>query len=413
MVSFSFVKTFLVGASALPVLAQAASDLPPMGGCRDVNYTSPYAPENLNTSIWSLEKTTRRGGSEYRGLYNKTWDLSDLPSYTPTQLLDGTLRIWGSNYLKDGDLADYWEEEFKKFQPNIKIEWHLPTTAIAVPALAAKFADLGVGRPATLMDRLTYQQAFGHDLLEVTAATGSHQVYGWSPAFAIVVREDNPITQISLKELDGVFGTARGGGYNRSTWLTNYPYKRGPEDNIRFWGQLGLKGAWNNAPIHPCGQTTKANIQDVFQNLVLYGSNQWVEGLRTFANYAIANGTTARWSKQVQAAARADPYSICVGSPEVVAPGLKELAVQGFDGGPYVNRTLDNIRERKYPLYNEIFFFFHNFKVSSEPMNPLVYEFLRFVLSREGQNQIQREGRYTPLTACVVNKMRNELEPVA
>jgi phosphate transport system substrate-binding protein len=52
------------------------------------------------------------------------------------------------------------------------------------------------------MDRLTYQQAFGHDLLEVTAATGSHQVYGWSPAFAIVVREDNPITQISLKELD-------------------------------------------------------------------------------------------------------------------------------------------------------------------------------------------------------------------
>jgi hypothetical protein len=72
MVSSSFVKTLLVGAGALPVLAQAASDLPPMGGCRDVNYTSPYAPENLNTSIWSLEKTTRRGGSEYRGLYNKT-----------------------------------------------------------------------------------------------------------------------------------------------------------------------------------------------------------------------------------------------------------------------------------------------------------------------------------------------------
>ncbi|CAI6083417.1 unnamed protein product [Clonostachys chloroleuca] len=406
MVYVSF-SALCVSAASIFGLVQAAT--PPV--CNSINYTSPYAPLNANRSIWTLNVTSFRTEHSVKGGYNKSWDLSDLPTYQPQDLLNGTLRIWGSNYLKDGQLGQYWQETFNKFQPGIKIEYNLPTTAIGIPALAVKAADLGVGRPATLMDYLTYQQVFGHDPVEIVAATGSYDVYGWSPAFAIVVREDNPLENITMKELDGVFGTARGGGYNRSTWMTSYPYKRGPEYNIRTWGQLGLKGEWVNAPIHPCGQTTKANIQDVFQNLVLWGSNQWVEGLRTFANYAMTNNTLATWSKQVLAAGNADPYSICVGSPEVVGPGMKELAVQAFNGGPYVKRSLETIRAREYPLYNEIFFFAN--KEAGEPMEPMVYEFLKFILSQEGQDQVQREGRYLPLPGSVVNKMLKKIEPSA
>lgn len=411
MVFHTFINTLVLGAISTSLLAHTAHSAPPnVDGCSEVDFSSPFAPTNANRSIWTLNVTSFRKDHSTEGGYNKSWDLSDMPKYEPQRLLNGKLRIWGSNYLKDGDLGAYWQEAFKKFQPGIEIEYHLPTTAIAIPALAVGVADLGVGRPATLMDYLTYQQVFGNDPLEIEAATGSYDVYGWSPAFAIVVREDNALENITMKQLDGVFGTAREGGYNRSTWMTTYPYRRGPEFNIRTWGQLGLTDeGWVNAPIHPCGQTTKANIQDVFQNLVLWGSNQWVEGLRTYANYATLNQTIASWSKQVLAAGNADPLSICVGSPEVAGPGMKELAVQAWDGGPFVKRNLETIRSREYPLYNEIYFFAN--KEEGKPLEPLVYEFLSFVLSQEGQDQVQREGRYMPMPGSVVEAMRKKIEP--
>jgi len=275
--------------------------------------------------------------------------------------------------------------------------------------VAGKVADLGVGRPATLMDHLTFEQVYKYPITEVTAATGSFDVYGWSPGFIILVHKDNPLTQIGMNQLDGVFGGARNGGYDGSTWRNEYPYKRGPEDNIRTWGQLGLTGEWANKPIHPCGQSPRANIQVVFQNLVLRGSDQWVEGYRAFANYATPEGTINSWSKQVKEAAENDPLSMCIASPLTLGPNLRELKVQGFDGGAYVERTLETVRDRSYPLINEIFFYAN--KAPGKRMEPKVEEFLRFVLSRQGQEQIQREGRYTPLTAEVVKAQLAKLEP--
>lgn len=364
--------------------------------------------ENANRSIWTLNVTQFRRERGDVGGYTKQWDLSDLPSYEPRHELSGTLRIWGSNYLQDGPLGEYWEEAFRKFHPNVTIEYNLPTSGIAIPALAAKVADLGVGRPATLMDYLTFQQVFRYSPTEFTVATGSYDVYGWSPSFIILVNENNPLTKISMKQLDGVFGTARLGGYDGSVWRNDYPYRRGPEENIRTWGQLGLTGEWADKPIRPCGQSPRANIQVVFQNLVLRGSNQWVEGYRAFANYATPEEKIAPWSTQVMEEVRNDPQAICIGSPLTMGPGMRELAVQGFDGGPYVQRTLETVRDRSYPLINEIFFYAN--KPPGGSMDPKAEEFLRFVLSREGQNEVQREGRYLPLTGEVVRAQLAKFE---
>ncbi|HEX7916449.1 PstS family phosphate ABC transporter substrate-binding protein [Rudaea sp.] len=369
------------------------------------------APTNAKRSIWTLNVTGFRKEHGKNGGYTKKWDLSDLPHYQPKRQVQGTLRIWGSNYLKDGPLGSYWADAFKKFQPGVTIEYNLPTAGIGIPALAGKVADLAVGRPPTLMDHLTFEQVFHYGLTEINAATGSFDVYGWSPAYVILVHKSNPVTQISMKQLDGVFGTARNGGYDGSTWHNEYPYKRGAEENIRTWGQLGATGEWANKPIHPCGQSPRANIQVVFQNLVLRGSDQWVEGYRAFANYATPDGKIASWSKQVLDAAESDPLSICVASPLSLGPNLRELAVQGFNGGAYVQRTLETVRDRSYPLINDIYFFAD--KPPGKAMDPKVEEFLRFVLSQEGQNEVQHEGRYLPLTGSVVKAMLAKLEPGA
>ncbi|HJP68381.1 MAG TPA: substrate-binding domain-containing protein [Sphingomicrobium sp.] len=373
----------------------------------------PKAPEppNGNRSIWTLNVSKDRKQHALLGGYSKKWDLSALPHYVPKRQLKGTLRIWGSNYLKDGPLGGYWARAFHKFEPGITISYNVPTAGIAIPALAAKVADLGFGRPATLMDYLTFQQVFHYSPTEITAATGSYDVYGWSPAFIILVNKANPLTKIGMKQLDGVFGGARLGGYDGSVWRSDYPYRRGAEENIRTWGQLGLTGEWANKPIHPCGQSPRANIQTVFSEKVLRGSDQWVEGYRAFANYATPEGKIYAWSLQVRHAVQADPLSLCIASPLTLDPDVRELEVQAYEGGPYVKRTLETVRDRSYPLINEVYFFAN--KAPGQPLDPKVEEFLRFILSQEGQFEVEREGRYTPLTPEVVNAQLAKLLPDA
>lgn len=334
------------------------------------------------------------------GGYTKKWDLSGLPRYEPKQRLTGTLRIWGNNYLKDGQLGELWLQDFKKFQPGITIEYHLPTAAMAVPALVCGVADIGMSNKATLTDRLSFEQVFHYPVSEVGVATGSFDVYGWTPPFIIVVNENNPLDRISVKQIDGVFGTERTGGYVGSVWHSEYPYARGPEDNIRTWGQLGLEGEWADKPIHVGGQTIRAGASTGFSDRILGGSGHWVEGYKGYTNYITTGGKIVSWSLQVREAIAKDPYAMFYVSPMSMGPGMKELAVQAREGGPYVKRSLESVRDRTYPLYNQQFFYFN--RAPGKPIDPMVEEFIRFVLSQEGQDCIQREGRYLPLTAEMV-----------
>ena len=64
-------------------------------------------PENSGQSIWTQNVTGFRKEHGAIGGYKKRWDLSDLPHYVPKQKLTGTIRIWGNNYLKDGELGRY------------------------------------------------------------------------------------------------------------------------------------------------------------------------------------------------------------------------------------------------------------------------------------------------------------------
>jgi phosphate transport system substrate-binding protein len=253
---------------------------------------------------------------------------------------------------------------------------------------------------ATLTDRLSFEQVFHYPVSEVGVATGSFDVYGWTPPFIIVVNENNPLDRISVKQIDGVFGTERTGGYVGSVWHSEYPYARGPEENIRTWGQLGLKGEWADKPIHVGGQTIRAGASTGFSDRILGGSGHWVEGYKGYTNYITTGGKIVSWSLQVREAIAKDPYAMFYVSPMSMGPGMKELAVQGHEGGPYVKRSLESVRDRTYPLYNQQFFYFN--RAPGQPVDPMVEEFIRFVLSQEGQDCIQREGRYLPLTAEMV-----------
>src|ERR1019366_2523615 len=341
-------------------------------------------PANAGVSIWTQNVTQFRKEHGVEGGYTKQWDLSDLPHYVPKNHLTGTIRIWGNNYIRDGYLAEYWETEFKKFQPDVKIEYNLPTTGIAIPALSCGVADVVMSRKAIIMDLLTFEQVYHHPVTEITAVTGSYDVYGWSPAFIIVVHKDNPLDKISLKPLDGVFGGARLGGYVGSVWHTEYPYSREADENIRTWGQLGLTGEWANKPIHTGGQTLRGNQTTQFSDIVLRGSDQFVEGYQAYANYIGTDGKINSWSLQARRAIEQDKYAMFYVSPMSLSPDMKELAIQGYDGGPYVKRTRETTHDRAYPLYGQYFFYFN--REPGKPSDPKADEWLHFILSQEGQD---------------------------
>ena len=388
--------------------AQHSAKSEPQRTPSEAHHPTTSEPKNAGVSIWTQNVTQFRKEHGAVGGYTKRWDLSGLPHYVPKHHLTGILRIWGNNYIKDGELGSYWQQGFNKFQPDIKIEYHLPTAGIAVMALSCGVADLGMGPATTITDLLTFEQVYHHPLTDIVGATGSYDVYGWTYPMIIVVNKDNPLTQISMKQLDEVFGGARTGGYKGSVWHTEYPYSRGPEENIRTWGQLGLTGEWANEPIHAGGQNLRAGASKAFSDKVLWGSDQWVENYHASANYITPEGAVNSWSLQARRAIAKDRYALYYVSPASLGPELKELAIQGRDGGPYVQRTLETVHDRTYPLTNEQHFYFN--RNPGQPIDPKVDEFLHYVLSQEGQDCIQREGRYLPLTAAVVREQLKILD---
>ncbi len=333
------------------------------------------------------------------------WNLSDLPAYHPQEQVSGTIRMWGSNYITDGNLGQYWEEAFRKFQPGVRFEFHMLTTRAAVPSLVFGVSDLGIGRKITTEELQLYQRYKDHDPLEISIATGSYNVTGWQPAFGIVVNKDNPLTEITLDQLDGIFGAERLGGWIGTDWHPEFA--RGPEQNIRTWGKLGLTGEWANQPITPYGLNQRYHQAVEMSDWILKGSDKWNERLRIYANYVAPNG---QLSRSLRADLARDRYGIAyVAAPTVNLPSdLKLLKVARTAAGPYYAYTLENIRERRYPFFDQIYAYADAKDAAS--LEPKVREFLRFVVSREGQECVERDGKYLPLTAAVSQEQLRKLE---
>ena len=349
------------------------------------------------------ERIGARGAKTY---YDQRWNLDDLPEYKPEQQVSGVLRIWGSGYFKQGKLGDYWEQGFRQSQPNLKFEYHTQAPALGIPALCLGAADLAPSRHITFDETLMFERVFSRDPVEITMVTGSLNVPGWNYALAIFVNKNNPISKLTIQQLDGIFGTERDGGYEGTTWRTEIA--RGPEKNIRTWGQLGLKGAWANKPINVYGYNLRYHIPRTFERLVFQGGDKWNERLHEYANYKNEDGTNTLEAQQVMDALAKDRYGIGYSSIAYLTPQTKALAIAPRAGGEYVELNLETLRNRTYPLFDEVYFYFD--REPGKAVDPKVKEFMRYILSREGQNAVQRDAKYLPLTAAVVREQLKKLQ---
>jgi phosphate transport system substrate-binding protein len=355
-------------------------------------------------------------------------DLNEIPPYKPEMNVVGGLRIAGSELKGNVDLL---VEGFKKFHPGAVVTTNFMTSSEgALGMMFSGASDVApMGDDAKITDQMPFYNTYRYVPTEISIATGGYDRRGTLFAWAIIVNKDNPIAKLSMEQLDRIFGSERTGGWEvganaDNNLLFTGRYARGPETNIRKWGQLGLTGDWADRQIQTYGYVAPG-FATSFERLVMHWSVKWNPNFKEYveAKEATADATgSAVISQRMYEALEKDRYGIgwgalmhvngtCVNPDGSKCPGyrgLKVLALSGTLDGPAVPLTADNVKNRSYPLIRDAYIYVN--KAPGRPMDPKVREFIRFVLSREGQQIILKAGVYSPIPAAYIREQLKKLD---
>ncbi len=332
------------------------------------------------------------------------FNLNDLPRYKPETIVTGPIRIWASDLWGNPGFQQRLEAAFHKFHPLARFEYTSISPSGAFAGLLTGGADIAIARRMIWVDLLSFQRRFNRDPIEIAGMTG------WSvdPPFAIEVHKDNPLASLTLEQIDGIFGAERSGGWRGTSWDPGVA--RGPEANIRRWGQLGLHGVWAARPIDPYGYNLQYLFAPRFSDDVLKGSGQWNEHLRQFTISATAGGKLMSVDQQMAEALGRNRYAIAYYAPlRGVDPDTRTVPIRLADGR-LVAPGIEAVRDHSYPLFDNMWFYAN--RNADGTIDPKVSEFLRFILSREAQEEVNRDTTMLPLTAALVAVERGKLDKV-
>ena len=365
------------------------------------------APEVHRDALDVQNARAARGATQRdKQFYTREWDLSALPDYVPEQKVSGVIRLRGNDAINRGHLFPYLLEGFRKFQPDVIFDIDLKSSAVAIPALVCGVADIGISRHIQFMELLGFQRTFNHDPLELVPLNGAYDTLGWNPAWVVVVNKKNPISGLTVKQLDGILGAERNGGWVGTTWHPEFA--RGPEGNIRTWGQLGLTGEWADKPIHVRIMSLQYDPTNTLCRLLLKGSDKWNETLTQYCQYVRPDGKLGIGAQDLVDDTGKDPYSIGVSNLAFLTPETKALPLAVEDGGPYVAPTIENVQDRTYFLHSNNYFYVN--REPGKPVDPKVREFIRYILSRQGQEAVVHDGKLLPLPVKTVREQLAKLE---
>jgi phosphate transport system substrate-binding protein len=290
-----------------------------------------------------------------------------LPPYLPVTGLSGAIISIGASTTTN--LVARAGVEFRRIYPTATLKMTTGLTSIGPLALREGHADLvPMSRPLTPEEVLDFQRKNGYPPTEIKIA---------ADALAIFVHKGNPLTGLTFQQLDAIFSrTHRRGG-----------------TPIDTWGQVGLTGEWVDRPIVLHGYGSGDGVNEIFRRRVLDGGE-----------YRLSLRVEPAGSSIVQAIAT-DPSAIGCASTFFTSKRVRAVPLAGADGQFYAP-TEENVRNHKYPLSR-----FHYIYVNKPPRQALAgpaAEFLRFLLSREGQATLARDGNI-PLDAPTAQESRRRL----
>jgi phosphate transport system substrate-binding protein len=296
-----------------------------------------------------------------------------------------TIRIWGNSEMRP--LLKRWEDGFRKIEPHVHLLLHMNGSDVGIAALYTGKADLALlGREGTENELKAFEWIYGYQPLALRVVRGSLGVTGRSPALAVCVHKDNPLSQLDMEQLAAIFERKPSSG----------------QPPIVAWGQLGLRGEWTSQSIHLYVDDTESGTGIFFRHAALHDSRalNW-EHLSEFKSRA-----------QILAALARDRYGLAVTSlPQSgreVRDGrdLRPLRLRVGVGTPFA-ATRGNVVAGNYPLGRDGYAYLN--RVPGKPVNAPVLEFLQYVLSDEGQSLLRSPDDYLPLPVLAAADEANKL----
>jgi phosphate transport system substrate-binding protein len=321
--------------------------------------------------------------------------VDELPLYAPQGQVGGTIRLWGhGSYRRNfmGKLLDRWITRFQQLQPGVKFENRMYGTASAIGALSLGAGDLALlGEEISPQAALEFRRARGYAPTEFQVATGSLDVNFFDYAHMIFVQRDNPLAQLSLAQLEAVFGTEGRMG----------------SKPLRTWGDLGLTGEWADKTIQPYGWKVDEDFALFFRERVLRDSHRWNPAIKEYVHVLRPDGTQYDHGQQILDALAADRYGIAISNVRYAVPGVKTVALARQPGEPAVQADQATLIAQQFPLVRIIPAFID--RAPGQPVEPAVREFLRFMLSREGQQALIEETNYLPIGPGIIARQLAQL----
>lgn len=309
--------------------------------------------------------------------------VADLPPYSAEAPVSGVIRLWGhGSFRRDfmGGLVKGWIADFQTHHPDVRFEYLMYGTASAIGALYTGAGDIAIlGEEISPAARRAFIRAKGYPPTGIEVATGSVDVNFYDYAHMIFVHKDNPIQSLSLDDLDALFGAE-----NRRSGR-----------QARTWGDLGLTGEWADRPIRPYGWKTDVDFALFFRERVLEDSHRWNPAIEEFEHLKRPDGSQYDHGQRILDRLAQDPGGIAISNVRYGVPDARVVPLAWRHGEPGVAPTPATLIDQTYPLTRIIPAYVD--VPPGQPMAPAQREFLRYILSRDGQAALIAHSGYLPL----------------
>lgn len=293
---------------------------------------------------------------------------SKLPDYQRVAGISGNLTSIGSDTLNN--LMTLWAEEFAKFYPNVNIQIQGAGTSTAPPALVEGTSNFGpMSRSMRESEKRAFENKYGYAPTDVPVAIDMLAVY---------VNKDNPIKGLSIPEVDAIFSATRACGY---------------KEDIKTWGQVGLTGAWANRDITLYSRNAVSGTYGYFKENALCGGD-----FKSTINEQPGSSAVVRGVEQTI-------NGIGYSGIGYKTSGVRAIPLAKEVGGSLVEPAGENAAAGTYPLARFLYIYANANPKSG--WNPLEKEFFRMVLSKQGQEVVNRDG-YVTLNSAVADRFRKE-----
>lgn len=316
-------------------------------------------------------------------------EAATLPAYRPQAvsvpagagyvLPDGSVALGGAEHVRF--ILQRINARFMEAHPGIRFTDLGKGTTSAVPLLTHDRILFGsMGRGVTGLEAKAYAKIVGRAPLEIRIAhTADDTSQKLATSLAVYVHRDNPLTQITIGQLA------------RAMTVGN------PDGDVSTWSQLGLTGPWASRAIRPYGTPEFSGFGSYLQREKFAG--------RALAPAYEQHGDT----KDILDRLEADPAGIAVAALGAERPGLRQVALADDPAGPFSLGGREDVQAGRYPLGRYLLVYVR--RRPDTGLDPLVRDYLRLVLSSEGQAIIASQARgYIPLTAAEAGVERAKLD---